>query len=167
MTYPYSDEEMVYNYEEHRYVITKEYVFNKTGIDLDRVLNPGYTSTPQKLSEQVLDEISSEIYNWVYEHNQNNLYQEFVMAKSPDFRVYLKRALLEQVLYVLRNGDLLQYSGVNLKTGQVIDPKLLTERSIAINAKRELNKIIPGYGIAITYQGTIIVPTAITYRSDY
>ena len=167
MTYPYSDEYMTYSLDDHRYTITSAYVLQKTGIDLSKVLNPGYSSQPQRLAEQFLDEISSEIYNWVYEHNQNNLYQEFVMAKSPDFRNYLQRALLEQVLYVLRNGDLLQYSGVNLKSGQIIDPSILTERAISINAKRELNKIIPGYGIAITYQGTIIVPPNIEYRKDY
>lgn len=167
MTYPYSDDNMIYDYDEHRYKLTKEYVLDKTGIDLSKVLNPGFSSQPQRLAEQFLDEISSEIYEWVYEQNQNNLYQEFVMAKSPDFRVYLQRALLEQVLYVLRNGDLLQYSGVNLKSGQIIDPKILTERSICINAKRELNKIIPGYGVAITYAGTIIVPGNIEYRKDY
>lgn len=167
MTYPFDDEALTYNYEEHRYVLKKEYVLDKTGIDLSRVLNPGYSSEPQKLANQFLDELSSEIYNWIYEHNANNLYQEFVMAKSPDFRVYLKRAMLEQVLYVLRNGDLRQYSGINLKTGQIIDPKLLKIKSISPNTQSELDKIIPGYGIAITYQGTIIVPANIEYRSDY
>lgn len=167
MTYPYTDNDLIYDFDEHRYILTKEYVLNKTGIDLSLVLNPGYTSMPQKLAENFLDEISSEIYNWVYEHNANNLYQEYVMAKSPDFRNIIKRALLEQVLYILRNGDLRQYSGINLKTGNIIDPKLMKIKSISPNTQSELDKIIPGYGIAITYQGTIIVPANIEYRTDY
>ena len=167
MAYPFDDEELVYDYEDHRYNITKEYILNKTGIDLSRVLNPGYSSEPQKLAEHFLDEISSEVYNWIYEHNDNNLYQEWALAKVPSCRNQIKRALLEQVLSVLRNGDLRQYSGINLKTGQVIDPKLLKINSICDNTRSILDKIIPELGISITYQGTIITPYNLEYRKDY
>lgn len=166
-TYPYTDTAMTYDTDDHRYILKHEYVLDKTGIDLQKVLNPGYTSSPQQLSQHFLWQISLDVYNWIYEHNQDNVYQEYLLAKHPLLRDNIKSALLEQVLYVIRNGDLTQYSGVNVKTGQIMDQRLLVQASIAPNAQRILSQIIPGVGVAITYQGQFKSPFGIKVREDY
>lgn len=167
MKLPFSDDAMTYSLADHRYVLTTGYVLEKTGIDLSKVLDPGFSSQPQALANHFLDQVSSEIYTWIYEFNQNNLFQEYMLAKSCDLREYLKRAMLEQVLYMLKNGDLSQYSGINVKSGQTIDQNIIVNASIAPNTKRELNKIVPGYNIAVIYQGQIITPLGLKYREDY
>ena len=157
-TYPYTDTEMTYDDAQHRYILTPEYVTTKTGIDLNAVLNPGFTTNPQQLVQHWLDQLSSEIYTWIYEQNANNVMQEYFLAKTPTLREYIKNAMLQQVLYVLKNGDLNMYSGVNVKTGQIMDKNLLVQVAIAPNAQRELNRIVPELGIAITYSGYLARP---------
>lgn len=157
-TYPYSNTEMTYNLTEHRYILTPEYVLSRTGIDLNTVLNPGFVTQTQQLAQNWLDQLSSEIYTWIYEQNANNVMQEFFLAKVPTLRDYLKNAMIQQVLYVLKNGDLNMYSGVNVKTGQIMDKNLLVQVAVAPNAQRELNRIVPELGIAITYSGYLARP---------
>lgn len=166
-TYPYSDSTMTYSLEDHRYVLTPAYVRTKTGIDLLRVLNPGFSAEPQQLVSAWLDQLSLEIYTWIYEFNRNNPIQEYMLAKHPILRDYIRTAMIQQVLYVLKDGDLNMYSGVNVKNGQIIDKKLLVQAAIAPNAQRELNRIVPGWEIAITYQGQINTPIGFRPREDY
>ena len=157
-TLPYDDDTMKYDFEEHRYILTPKYLLDKIGIDLSLVLNPGFSDQPQKLVEHYLDQISAEVYSWIYQFNRNNDIQEFLLATNPFLRKTIRNAMREQVLYSLRNGDLNTYSGVNVKTGQILDQRLLVQSAIAPNASRELNRIIPGVGVAITYQGQWFVP---------
>lgn len=155
---PASDNTMTYDEEENRYVLTPEYLMKKTGIDLQKVLNPGFSSQPQQLAQHYLDQISKEMYGWIYQFNADNEVQEFLLATHPFLRNTIRSAMIEQVLYTLRNGDLNMYSGVNVKNGQIMDQRLLVQASIAPNAKRELDRIIPGIGVAITYQGQWVRP---------
>lgn len=157
-TQPYSDSTMTYDTDEKRYILTPAYLMERTGIDLSLVLNPGFSSQPAQLAQQFLDEISAEIYGFIFEHNADNTTQQFLLDTNEFLRGTLRRAMVEQVLYTLRNGDLNQYSGVNLKNGQVIDQRAFVQAFIAPNARRELNRIIPSVGVAITYQGQWSLP---------
>lgn len=49
-----------------------------------------------------------------------------------------KRALMEQAMYIFRNGDISVDSGLDLDKGEVISDKTLKAKSIAPNAKDEL-----------------------------
>lgn len=164
---PFSDEQMKYDFEEHRYILTKEYVLKRSGIDLSKVLKPGFIDQPQQRVDNFLNQLSDEIYGWIYEHNADNDYQEYLLAKNPLLRNIIRNAMFQQVLYVLVNGDLNMYSGVNVKSGQIADQRKMVEAAIAPAAKRELNKIIPGIGLAITYQGTWLPPIGYCIREDY
>lgn len=157
--YPFNDNTMTYDNVTHRYILTPEFVLAQTGINLNQVLNPAFSVEQQQLAQQWLNQISHDLYMWVYEQNANNVVQEFWLACIPTLREYIRDAMLQQVLYVLKNGDLNMYSGVNLKSGQIMDKRLLVQVAVAPNAQRELNRIVPELGIAITYSGYIGRPT--------
>lgn len=154
-SFPYSADDMTYSTETHRYTLTNAYVLAKTGISLQQVLNPGMMSDPQQVSQFYLEQISKEIYEYIYETNSDNYKQEFLLAKHPALRKIIREAMLQQVLYVLKGGDLGFYNGVNIKTGQILDPRQLQQVGISPYAKRELNTQIPDVRVAITYQGDI------------
>lgn len=155
---PISDETMTYDTDEQRYILTPAYVMSKTGINLSKVLNPAFSTQPQMLAQQFLNEISAEVYGFIFEHNADNQVQQYLLDTNEFLRKTLRSAMLEQVLYTLRNGDLNQYSGVNLKNGQILPQSDFVGAFIAPNAKRALNRVIPGVGVAITYQGTWQIP---------
>ena len=154
-SFPYSADDMEYSTETHRYKLTNEYVLKVTGINLQEVLNPGMMSQPQQVSQNYLEQISKEIYEYIYETNDETLKQEYLLAKLPSLRKIIREAMLQQVLYVLNGGDLGLYNGVNLKTGQILDPRQLQQVGISPYAKRELNTQLPEIGVAITYQGKL------------
>lgn len=166
-TYPYSDNAMDYKLEDHRYVLKAQYFWEKTGIDLHKVLNPAFSDQPQMLAEHWLDQISIDVYNYVYDCNADNPVQEYWLAKTPSLRDNLRDAMVQQAMYVLKNGDLNMYAGVDLKTGKVIQREVLTNCALSPNATRILNRIVPELGISITFQGKIVVPIGQCIRGDY
>lgn len=164
---PYDDKTMSYDKDEHRYILTIAFVEDKTGINLVNKLQAEQGDNPQKIANFFLDRISSNIYNWIYQHNANNVMQEYLCAKLESTRNILKRAMLEQVLYVLNNGDLTLYGGVNVANGQIMNRVEMHKADLGINVERILNTIIPEVGIALTYQGHLAMPLGTQVRSDY
>ena len=155
---PYEDDAMRYDEEDHRYILKKDYVLNKTGIDLTKVLNPGFSDQPQELANQMLDQVSEEIYNFIYSHNADNEIQEYYLDHNEKLRQILRDSMLEQVKYVLRSGDMFMYCGVNLKSGQVIEGQKILQNAVAPLSKMKLERIIPDIGVSILYQGKFFYP---------
>jgi hypothetical protein len=54
-----------------------------------------------------------------------------MMALDPAKRVAIRDAMAEQLIYVLNNGDLSAYTGVNIETGATIDPARMRAAEIA------------------------------------
>lgn len=150
MTYPYSDEYMVYDYSKHQYRLTPKAVLDKLNEDLTRY-SPATSANRQRDAEIMLENISDEVYNQVYEDSLNYLVPEFVMAKCPSARAIIQQALIEQVKYFCFNGAISVYSGVNFQKGVVGESA--NSRILAPNAKRVLNRVIQEIGVPLTYQG--------------
>ena len=164
---PYSDEEMIYDAEEHQYKLTLKYVKDKLGINLADHLNTAASDDPQVVAEYKLNQISNEVYSYIYAQNSNNEMQEFYAAKLEATRTIIKKAMLEQLSYELVSGSLSMFSGVNIKTGQIMDKKKLSEAVIGFRTKQELDRFIPELGIALTYQGQLVTPINFKFREDY
>ena len=164
---PYSDDKMIYDAEAHQYRLTIGYVKEKLGIDLPQHLNTAASDDPQKVAEFRLEQVANEIYSYIYAQNSNNEMQEFYACKLESTRNIIRKAMLEQLSYELVSGALSMFSGVNIKTGQVIERKKLQEAIIGFNAKKELDMIVPELGIALTYQGQLLRPVGVDIRGDY
>lgn len=148
--YPFDDEYMVYDYAMHRYVLTPKAVLDRLNEDLTKY-SPADSANREKDVLVMLDNISSEVYNAIYESSADYLYPEFVGAKAPSARSIILQAMLEQVKYFMFNGTISVYSGVNFKKGTISEKA--NSRILAPNAERILNRTVREVGVPLTYQG--------------
>ena len=72
-----------------------------------------------------------------YGKNIEKLYPNF----TPFQKLHYKYALIEQALYVFRNGDISTDSGYDAENGIITDRKKLEELKISPNAKEHLESI--------------------------
>ena len=164
---PYNDETMTYDMDTHQYVLTLDYVKNELGIDLPSRLNTAESDDPQMAAQYVLKQVSNEVYSYIYAHNTNALAQEYYACKLESSRVVIRKAMIEQLSYELISGALANFSGVNVKTGLIMDRKGIERAIIGFNAKKALDGVIPEIGIALTYQGYWMMPMGANIREDY
>lgn len=164
---PYSDDTMTYDQDAHQYILTLQYVKDRLGVDLPERLNTAPSDDPQMVAQYKLRQISNEVYSYIYDHNSNNEAQEYFACKLESARSVIRDAMEEQLAYELVSGALSHFSGVNVKTGQVIEQDKLRQAIIGFNTQKKLSKIIPEIGIALIYQGHWMLPIGAKIREDY
>lgn len=152
--YPLSDEYMKYDYMRHRYILSEKGVETATGISLRKQVNTAI-GQEANLVQYYLRLISDKVYNYIYSRSDNKTLLEFVLAKSVASRQMIFDALIAQTLYFVTNGDVSQFSGVNLKNGTVMKRSLIKENSISPDAENILlNTELPELnGNSVLYQG--------------
>ena len=79
----------------------------------------------------MLDRVSRQIYAFCLRATPTPYKREQMMALDPAKRVAIRDAMAEQLIYVLNNGDLSAYTGVNIETGATIDPARMRAAEIA------------------------------------
>jgi hypothetical protein len=128
---PFNDSEMRYDYSKHRYILTEEHVLENMNIDLRDVLNTSMSADVANAVDRFLDRVSREIYAFIYRVAAFRNRTEKALALEPEARAVLLEAMEEQLLYILQNGDISAYSGVNLQSGMALDYKRLRAAEIA------------------------------------
>lgn len=103
--YPFNDDDLRYDYEEHMYVLTESYVLRKLNINMAVELNTAAGANSALAVENELRHISSIVYGYLYTFN-NAATIEFIIAKSPSAREIIKKALRAQLAYMKQVGDL-------------------------------------------------------------
>lgn len=151
MTYPYNDEYMVYDYEEHKYVLTEKAVLDKGNINLYERLNVGGGANAERVAQMFLQEISDLVYAQIYDYSSQPLIQEYQIAKCPSARRIIMKAMLKQIDYVLVNGFLNQYGGIDLKKNSKLDG--LDGRYLAPLSKSVLSNPLAETGTPLMYAG--------------
>lgn len=127
-----SDKYCTFNKESHRYVLTPAYVLEQMNVDLYDVLNTsGNVSDVSKMPQIVLDRVSRQIYGYVYANSAYTYERERVLALDESLRPFLMDAMAEQLTYILNNGDVSAYSGVNAMNGMTVDPSRMRLAEIA------------------------------------
>ncbi len=139
MTYPFSDQDLIYDLKSHKYVLTQSCVLNELGVDLN-VKYKGKSGTVPIL----LKRISDIVYAHIHKHNVNTQMQDFIIAKTKSGREIIKEAMLNQLLYVLMIGDLTMSTD-----------KAKREIAIDFTTEETLLKIIPEIGTTILYTGSL------------
>lgn len=133
---PYSDDHMIYDTADHRYRLTELYVLQRMNRNLSAILaDHGGASDTANEAGVLLDRISRQIYAYCLRNTPTPYKREQVMATDHAKRVAIRDAMAEQLVYVLTNGDLSAYTGVNLDTGATIDPNRMRMAEIAPMAK--------------------------------
>lgn len=163
ITYPYSDENMEYDYDSHRYVLTEKCVLDELNINLNSRLNNRGSANNQSVAKFILDEISSSIYLHIYASSNQDDLKEFLCAKCPSARKIIKDAMKQQLLYLLASGEIARYSGVNVKTGKAIPLNNIRGR-VTIDYKAEMileRKLPDYYGYNLLYAGDMPISQGI------
>ena len=136
---PYSDPYMRYDLPSHRYVLTSDYVLEKMNRNLSEILaeNGSYADKANE-AEILLDRVSMLVYDFVYMTTLTPLKKERELALNKRHRNTLMLAMREQLVYLLTNGDVSQFSSVNVDNGAIIDPYAMRQATIAPTAKEIL-----------------------------
>ena len=129
---PYSDDHMIYDTDDHRYKLTEAYVVQRMNRNLSEILavNGGASDTANEAGI-LLDRVSRQIYAFCLRATPTPYKREQMMALDPAKRVAIRDAMAEQLVYILNNGDLSAYTGVNIETGATIDPARMRAAEIA------------------------------------
>lgn len=144
VSYPYSDEYMVFDDATKRYVLTTKFVFDKIGVDMEGALKEREAINATVLANRFLVEVSDDIYDFIHKHNVNTARQDYWIAVVPSLRNIIQKAMEQQFVYSRLNG-LLGYSSDKDVQPQTVCPK----------AQNTLAQIIPELGVSILYTGGI------------
>ena len=133
---PYSDEHMIYDAAEHRYRLTETFVLQRMNRNLSEILaEHGGASDTANEAGVLLDRISRQIYGYCLRSTPTPYRRERVMALDHAKRIAIRDAMAEQLVYILTNGDLSAFTGVNIDTGSAIDPVRMRQAEISPLAK--------------------------------
>lgn len=138
----YSDNYLSYDMLRHRYVLTEKYVEEKMNVSLSEILDTsGNVLDVSNMSNILLSRVSMQIYNYIYNWTALKNECERRLALDETLRQPLMDAMAEQLIYIINNGDIASYAGINMSNGMVINQhdKRLSEiapiaKDIIINA---------------------------------
>lgn len=167
MNYPFNDDYMQYDINSHKYRLLPKACLELLGINLSDagILNPTGDANSATLPDRFLAQVSNTLYNWIYSHTIDKLWVEYILAKYPPCREIIQQALLNEVIYTLRNGQIGFESGVNLIKNSVINKAELRQSLVSYDTEMLLSQALPN-GIRLTHQGRYIHPI-LAYREDY
>lgn len=166
--YPHDDEIMKYDFASHRYVLTNSGVSSELGENLEVILNTSGDTNPSTIADRLLRKVSQRVYHYIYSDSMNPDWLEFILATYPPLRDRVREMLQAQLMYVLTNDFVSDYSGVNIAKGQTIDPNWLRGRaSIALEVEDIANRFIPGLGYSLKYCGALPCVPCDRYHRGY
>ena len=132
-----------------RYVNADEF-FRYSGIDLNQHFSDN--DNPSAQVDGFIFRIETLLENWINAHFFKLIDDEFAKFSERQKRLY-KIALMEQMIYVLRNGDITTDSGYNMTSGKIADTEYINKVLIARNTLDALKsagiittKIRTGFG---------------------
>lgn len=133
---PKTDNHLTYDTAVHRYKLTELGVLQRLNRNLGDVLaDNGEASDPRNEPNILLDRVSRQIYGYVLSHTATPRRRERQMALDPAYRAPIMEAMEEQLIYILSNGDLSAFNGVNLDTGMTVDASRMRMSEIAPMAR--------------------------------
>lgn len=144
--FPYDDEYMKYDYRTHRYVLTEKAVLDELGENLDVIL----TNSDPVTRNAFLKKISLSVYNYIKQQSASFEYIEYILAKDGRLRDTIKEMLVSQVEYMLADGAVADYSGMNLAKGQFPDLwKIRGDAKVSDTVVTESHKRMLDYGFSM------------------
>lgn len=126
--------ENISNFEYNNIVSNADYL-ESTGIDLANELTSLITSDEDNhVIERFINGIEDWCKSYLMEH------YTFYGALDGEYQTMrFKKAIIYQIQYVIRNGNISNDSGYNSSSGNVIPPEVLDKIGMAPNALREFH----------------------------
>lgn len=161
MKLPYSDNEMRYDMTSHRYVLTETGIANGLNLVLQNELNMSGSMNTANEINIFLDEVSEDIYEYIYLHSSNRRLTEYLLAKKPQYREVIKSAMIKQVKYMRLNGNIGDQSGLDFLNGRYMEYDQIDGRRISMRARTVLANA------GLLYTGQLMSYKNIRFREDY
>ena len=139
--YPYSDELMIWDEYEGRYMLTEE-ALNQRGMNIRARASRNKANVPDNVINGFIHLATEHIYNYIHEFSLNNERQDKLIATIPSARKIIYRALINQALFIYKNGDW-HLSKEEYERDNAISPECI----------RALNTTIRELGSSILYTG--------------
>lgn len=152
---PYSDNEMVYNFQDRRYILTSSFVQSQ-GVNLNLLLQTIRLANPNMAIPHFLNRVSKLVYGFIYGQGRTRPQKEYMLACNPDLRNVIRDAMMERVLYMLQSGDL------SLQSGAIIQDGIRVEVANLIPSVVE-NQILLNSGILHRGKWSIVINDKLNY----
>jgi hypothetical protein len=151
---PYSDNKMTWHPEKNRYILNEEAFRSYTGMDVRSMVNDGLGEVAN-IVRYYFDNVSIKVYNYIFNYRSSFARRDAALKFSPTAREMLYRCMIEQMVYFITNGDVSKFSGVNLKSGSVIERKFIQRATVSPDVIEILqNTPIPELGgVSILFAG--------------
>lgn len=144
VVYPYSDEYAIYLGKKHQYELTRKY-FEERGINLEKEESLG---TGANRVQIFLTYLRIKFYNYMYSHSKSpRRVINYMIAKRGingfemyEYREDFLEAMFLEGEYLLKNGDISQFNGVDIDTMQNMNIDVIKsqDRDFSLDAKRKL-----------------------------
>ena len=138
---PYSDELMIWDDITNQYKLTEKALIMR-GLDIRGKLARNKANSPEYVLNGFIDTVSEMIYNYLHQFSANNQAQDRIISGLASLRPILYRALLQQAIYMRRNGQL-----------DINPDENLRKNAISPQSIQTLNTTVPELGVPITYTG--------------
>jgi hypothetical protein len=120
---PIDDVNMVYDYNRHKYFITQQYMLDEYGVNLTLRLYDPELGESTNAPDIFLRKVSNYFYEMIYAHSMNRNLTEYLLAKTIEYREKIKFCLGELANYILDNGLIGEFAGVNFDKSSIMDIK--------------------------------------------
>lgn len=155
VTYPYSDNYMTYNYQSHRYELTEKAVYDELGVNFKDFSDMETTdANPSTIGIRILKKVSRLVYSYLLENCQNAGWLVYELAVVQQLRSVILEMLLAQAEYQFTNGDISNFSGVDIYKGQTMEQYKLKEATIAPLVRTIAERIQPCLGRSLKFAGS-------------
>ena len=136
-----SDNIMIFDEISKQFILTEQATLDN-GIQLRARLSRKKNTDPTSVIMSLTRRVSNIIYNYLHQFSLNNMAQNEFIASNEECRYIVYRAMIEQLEYMLMNGDL-------SRSPEISKRQLFIDE----NAKQTLNTVISSIGIPLTYTG--------------
>ena len=135
------------------YVLDADFAMQELNIDFEEALSQSGQLYSSNAVKNMLLRVSRRVYGYIEAHATNSERMRGILNTSDKAKRPLEEAMLSQLEYMINNGDLMNESGVNTRTGQVIDRSKLKIASMSGDAIEILENSVLEDGCPIIYQG--------------
>lgn len=127
---PRSDNLMFWDETKRRYILKEEAFRAYTGMDIRAMVNDSLGDVAN-IVNYYFDNVSLKVYNYIYNNRSSFERRNAALTYSPTARNMIYRCLIEQTVYFITNGDISKFSGVNIKSGGVIERKFIRNATVS------------------------------------
>lgn len=145
------DADMTWNDDDKRYILKESYVLNELLIDLSVELDTTRASNPVKVPKKFLNKVSKALYNFIALNCRDEMSAKYVIAVDIKFNRMIKQALESLLVYWLRNGNLGEYSRVNLETSTMSNMTIEDTMGVEVIGILMGSGLIGGKGLKVSY----------------